>query len=144
MYIYTICICIGVTSTLGLESEETSLLFFYHMFFFFATKSENRNKVWSFHRQLCLGDATGVLPTRTTEAGFFPPWTGGQVSFGGRENSQPGFCALFLWAPGNVRLKCAGNRLCTKKSWRIFFHSKLWKFFWCPTFEKFENTAPGD
>lgn len=25
----------------------------------------------------------------------------------GRENSQPGFCALFLWAPGNVRLKCA-------------------------------------
>jgi len=23
----------------------------------------------------------------------------------GRENSQPGFCALFLWAPGNVRLK---------------------------------------
>lgn len=41
--------------------------------FFFATKSENRNKVWSFHRQLCLGDATGVLPTRTTEAGFFHP-----------------------------------------------------------------------
>ena len=74
---------------------------------------------------------------------FTPPWTGGQVSFGGRENSQPGFCALFLWAPGNVRLKCARNRLCTK-FWRIFFHSKLWKFFWCPTFEKFDNTAPGD
>lgn len=62
----------GVLSTLGLESEETSLLFFKQMFFF-ATKSENRKKVWSFHRQLCLGDATGVLPTRTTEAGFSPP-----------------------------------------------------------------------
>lgn len=44
---------------------------------------------------------------------FSPPWTGGQVWFGGRENSQPGFCALFLWAPGNVRLKCARNPLCT-------------------------------
>lgn len=33
IYVYTICTCMGVLSTLGLESEEISL-FFKHMFFF--------------------------------------------------------------------------------------------------------------